>query len=259
MIPVPKSVDGAAKSWSNLPIQITTKEVASVYLSPREIFQIRGYGDSMFERKRIDAMPSLWPSAKGGFRNPNTTGIKGEWAVTKYFSPDITLEEFLTDRPWRLSDMGDAIIGSKDPKVFDYKTRTRAATIADMTTGLGADSYMAEMDAKFMDDPKYSYLQAFIFCVNNEANKVVHVMGWMMAKDYFALAERIPRGNPIPQCSRPYDTDELVLPYRRLKPIEEIFSCQFRPISTEVTLLMKKDWQTAGYDVKKYLSTLQVV
>lgn len=240
--------------WINLPVRIEPRDLVSIFLTPEEIAAITDYGNRMFDKATIDRMPSQWVTSRGlNKKNPNTTGIKGEYAGLKFFAPELTLTEFLTDRPWKMSDMGDAIIVGKKAKIFDYKTRTRTAPADVLVLD---DSYMAEMDNKFSDRNKYGYLQAFIFCVNDEKFNRIILMGWMTADEYFDYSQLITKGNPVPQSWRPYSADVRLLPYRRLHPMSDLQHLPYYSITQEVTLNMKDAWNnphSKDFDVETYL------
>lgn len=233
-------------NWYNLPVRVLPEQVVTVELPEKEVAEISSYGDRMFDKATIDRMSSQYKSSRGlNKRNPNTTGIKGEWAGLKYFLDELAdLSPFLNERPWKMADMGDALIIGKKPLIFDYKTRTRKASVAELVE---SDELMAEMDAKFADTNKYGYLDAFIFCVNNEADKTIHLMGWMLAKEFFQFAQRFPRGTKIPGYHWSYEVDELMLPYRRLRPMEDLKALNYYPVTENVTLDMRKVWNRTGY------------
>jgi hypothetical protein len=247
--------------WIKLPVRVQPRDVISVGLTEDEIATINDYGDRMFDKATIDKMSSQWSSSKGlNKKNPNSTGIKGEYAGLKYFSPETPLSEFLNDRPWKMSDMGDAIIKGKKAKIFDFKTRTRSGIPVEML--VDDDGFMAEMDNKFSDRNKYGYLQAFIFCVNDEKYRRVLLMGWLSADEFFEYAQLITRGNPVPQSWRPYVADVRLLPYRRLRPMSELKGLPYYSITQDVTLNMKEAWHrehVKELDIDKYIPQLQIV
>ncbi len=257
-LPVPhwkRVSDKDTNDWISLPVRVLASDVTTILLTPQEVDAITKYGDAYFDKQFIDSRPSQWASSKGFFkRNPNTTGIKGEYGGVKHFASQIALDDFLRDRPWKMSDMGDAILIGREAKIFDYKTRTRKASIAELVS---SDLFCAEMDAKFADRKKYSYLQGFIFCVNNEAMNQIHLMGWMTAQEFFKNAQRLPKGSPIPFSSLPYSSDTLIVPYRRLNPISELAKCSYQPITQSTTLQFKEDWKKGKLDVQQYLTNMR--
>lgn len=244
------------ENWINLPTRVGEKEVVSIFLTDEEAQSISEYGDKMFDKATIDAMPSQWASSKGLNKpNPNTTGIRGEYAGYKHFRPDEEdLVGFLSDRPWRMSDMGDAVLIGKTARVFDYKTRTRNLEIPEL---IKDDTYMAEMDIKF-SLPKYGYLQAFIFCVNNSQKNTIHLMGWLTTEEMALRAQIIPKGSPIPNSRFPYGSDTLCVPYRRLRPMKELSVLNYHAITQNMTIKMREDWNRGitKWDAKQYLQSL---
>ncbi len=250
---------GPKEDWMNLPVMVGPNTVVTIQLTPEEVSKINTYGDAYFDKDTIDRRPSQFPVSWGTKRaNPNTIGIKGEYAGLKHFLGDaVDLERFLLERPWKMADMGDAIIIQRKPRVFDYKTRTRNISVEDLVNG---DNYCAEMDAKFADRKRYSYLQAFIFSAYNNIDEQIHIMGWLTAEDFFDKAQRVPRGHPVPM-GRSYGNDCLFVPYRRLRPIAELKGLEYFPLNEEITVAMKQDWFERGLDpvhyVKKYSLQLQ--
>lgn len=242
--------------WEALPIQVTPANVVSIKLTPEEVAEIHAYGNRMFEKTAVDMRASQFPITKGKNKpNPNTIGIKGEYAGLKYFCPETTLTEFLNDRPWKMADMGDAVIVHEKPQIFDYKTRTRRVPVPEL---LDDDKYLAEMDIKFNHE-KYAYLQAFVFCVSDDTIDTIHLMGWITAQDFFRNAQVVPAGTSIRSHTRPYFNNCLMLPYRRLHPIAKLKQMQYLPISEEITIQMREDWNllgASGFNVEKYIKNL---
>lgn len=243
-----------ALSWKKLPVLTKTKDVVSVELTPKEIQTISEYCDKMFDKATIDRLPSQWAASKGlNKRNPNTTGIKGEWAALKYLHSGVTLKDFLADRPWKMADMGDALIGSR---VFDYKTRTRTTSLEELLEGERSDTWMAEMDNKFANLDKYGYLQAFVFCVNREQEGRIDLMGWIPATNFFKYSQLVPHGKPIPNFWGYYNADTRLIPYNRLRPMADLEGYDYMPISQTMTIMMRDDWNKNKYNPQRYVQSL---
>lgn len=255
----PVSVTGT-ESWFSLPIEVTLSDIPVVQLSQDEVDLIEEYSDKYFPREVMDAGKFMYPNAKGaGKPNPNARGIRGELAVLRHFAPHLSdIIPFLGDRPWKMRDMGDAIIIGRQARIFDAKTRARKAT-PDVL--LSDDTWMAELDAKFLDRSRYGYLQCFVFCASNLAENQVYLMGWMSIEEFEERCQRFVAGNTVPHAGMPYYNDSLCIPYRRLHPITQLSKADFYPITAQMTLDMREDYDVKRIrpiDGKKYISAFSV-
>lgn len=249
------------ESWYKLKPQVQLHDVPRVQLTQEEVDAIDKHCDKFFNKEQIvDKGKYIYPSMRGVMKaNPNARGIRGEFALLRYFSPhfaDIT--SFLTDRPWAMRDMGDAIIIGRTAKIFDTKTRARRVgpdkLIAD-------DTYMAELDAKFADPDRYGYIECFIFCASHIEKNQVYIMGWMEKEEYLDHAEEYPAGREIPHAGFGYGNDTLCIPYRRLRPITALTGLPVYPITANMSIEMREDYDIRHIrpiDGKRYIQDFAV-
>ena len=179
--------------------------------------------------------------------------------MLRHFAPHLaTIDSFLADRPWKMRDMGDAILIGKTAKIFDTKTRARKVGPEVL---LEDDSWMAELDAKFLDRARYGYLNCFIFCASNLVTNEVYIMGWMAIEEFEARCQTYSAGTEVPHAGMLYHNDSLCIPYRRLHPITELEPLGFFPITSEMTLDMREDYdkkRIRPLDGKNYISAFAV-
>ena len=243
--------------WRGLKPHISLTDIPTISFSQEEIDTIDEFCEKFFPRDMIDKGRYLYPQARGRKVNPNARGIRGELAVLRYFAPHLSdLTSFLTDRPWKVRDMGDAIIIGRKAKIFDTKTRARKVM---PKTIIGDDSYMAELDSKFTDRERYGYIQCFIFCASNIPKNEVYIMGWMGREDFEEYAELYKAGREVPHAGIPYSSDFLCIPYRRLRPITQLIGLDYYPITNEMTYSMRSDYETRKrINGKKYVKDFEI-
>lgn len=257
MLPAPQVE--FSEPWRSLKPHIHLRDIPTIAFEQNEIDTIEEFCEKFFPRKVMERNKHFYPQAVGRSVNPNARGIRGELAVLRYFSPHLAnLTSFLTDRPWKMSDMGDAIIIGRKAKIFDTKTRARKVTPKTM---LSDDSYVAELDTKFLDRNRYGYLQCFIFCASNIPKNEVYLMGWMDIKDIAKYGEVYKAGQLVPHAGIPYSNDFLCIPYRRLNPITELLGLEYYPITAEMSYTMRNDYETKRkkkIDGKQYISAFGI-
>lgn len=245
--------------WEKLKPSIHLHDIPYVQLSPEEIETIDTFCDKFFSQEVLQKGRWLYPEARGRNINPNARGIRGELAVLRHFAPHLSdITSFLTDRPWKMRDMGDSIIIGNTAKIFDTKTRARKVL---PPTLIADDTYMAELDAKFLDENRYGYLQCFIFCASNIARNQVYLMGWMSLEEFRKYGEMYKAGREVPHAGMTYSSDFLCIPYRRLHPITQLTNLEYYPITAEMTYTMRDDYDKKHIrpiDGKKYISAFSL-
>lgn len=234
------------------PINLVPSDIATIKLSSQESKSIAGYVDAYLDKESTDRNPSQWVSTLGkNKRNPNETGIRGEWAGGRHFEKTPDLLTFLANRPWRMADFGDLVLKGKTSRIFDYKTRGISATPEELCE---SDFYQVHVATKFSGD-NYRYLQGFIFCTDDWRNNNVRVVGWMLRDEFFSNAIHVPAGQKAPYQARAYENPMYVFPYRRLHRMSELGKCKSLPISEKLTMRMRVDFKKGAWEsVDPYLA-----
>lgn len=183
-----------------------------VKLEESELALISRYCKKMFPKEDIMARDTQWKSKSN--RNPNETGIIGEWVYYKLFSKThITLKEYLKKRPRYRSDEGDGILDSG--MVVDIKTRYFANTIENMWN---REYYTARVEEKHIDK---KFIDMFIFVHVYPEQGMAYIIGWIDREDYFKKARLIKNKGGVVRSGMP-DINWYQVHYRELRPIEEI-------------------------------------
>lgn len=187
---------------------IKLNDIVSVELTPDEIFTIDLYCRLFFARKDIDHRASQF-HYKGEKRNPNTTGIIGEWAFFKHYT-NLQLHEFLRKRPYKKSDKGDG--QSKRGAIFDIKTTTWHN---DPKWMLEKPHYKGNVEPKHLEK---KFLNAFVFVAYNPKNNFCHLMGQLEFNEFLKRAEFHRKGD-VGDNKFVYATNNYDIRFESLDPI----------------------------------------
>lgn len=186
------------------------EEVRWTELSFNELYMISLYTDLYFPRSAIDHRPSQFHYDQET-RNPNWTGIVGEWGVLK--AQGFTgLGRYLINRPYKKADRGDVqgIAG-----IFDIKTNVWKVPPAGMWR---KPYFCGNVEDKHL---KKDFLAGFIFTVFVPEEGKVYIMGYKLRRDFIQESTFQPIGtekeNGFKAHSNLYD-----LHYQHLRPIGEL-------------------------------------
>lgn len=179
-------------------------DVVKVKLNTEELKKIRKYCDMVFPKDKVMKMDSQWSSKST--RNPNETGIIGEWVYYKVYSKvGISLDDYLKQRPVYVSDTGDGILDNGN--VVDIKTRYFKEPIEKMW---GSEFYTARVEEKHIDK---HFIDIFTFVHVCPEMEMAYILGWM-ERDEFFVKSRLVKNKGIDN-GRP-DTNWYEIKYRDL-------------------------------------------
>lgn len=191
---------------------INWQDIREIEITNKEIELINEYTDKNFYKPDIDKRASQF-HYEGEKRNPNATGIIGEWAIFKKYS-NYTLEEYLKLRPVRRSDKGDGtnLDGVVwDVKVINWRSEPRYLW--------NKDNFQALVENKHLGK---NFIDVFVFGFFNPIKGVFYLMGWMEREEYGRLGQWNKKGDQLsPYFKCPADC--VSLKYRELRPIGLLF------------------------------------
>jgi len=182
----------------------------AVQITNDELYTILLYTEHYFPKVEVGVKASQWHYEKEK-RNPNATGIIGEWGVLKN-QGHTKLHEFLSNRPRRRSDPGDV---NGDFGVFDIKTNVWNLPPESM---LGKSYYCGNVEAKHKDK---DFLDGFIFTTFVRPERTLYIMGYLAKEEFFEVAKFHKKGeSKVNGFTFPIDAYDIH--YARLKPIGEL-------------------------------------
>lgn len=188
---------------------ITLEDIKKVNITEEELYTIELYSQLYFSKDKMKGYDSQF-HYRGEARNPNCTGIIGEWAFWKNYS-NISLPEFLKDRITYGSDNGDGRIG-KD--IFDLKTMVWKSEPKFM---LDKQSYCGNVEYKHMDK---KFINFFIFATifDDPSGLVVNLMGWV-SKNKLTEWGTLHKKNDKKENGFIFPCDAYDIEYKRLNPM----------------------------------------
>lgn len=158
------------------------RDIVKVKLTKDELDKIKTYCDKIFPKDEIMKKEYQWKSQSN--RNPNETGITGEWAYFKMFSKaGLTLDEYLKNRPQYRMDHGDGILDSGQN--IDIKTRYFDDAMEELWD---KNYYTGRVEEKHIDK---DYIDIFIFVHILPEEEIAYIIGWMERDEFFINARLV--------------------------------------------------------------------
>jgi len=190
---------------------INLKEIPAVEIDKNELYTIKLYCELYWNRNQFskETVDKHWMGYDHIKRNPNESGIIGEWAFWKRYT-GISLADFLQKRPRRRSDKGDGI--TSDGFTFDIKTKCWRYPIASV---FDKDFFRADINAP---DFQRAEMQGFAFVYYEIEKALCHMVGWIDRERVAPYLEYHPKGEDRGNGFT-YPADTYHVPYSVLDPM----------------------------------------
>ncbi len=199
------------------------------------------YTENNFSKKRYnsDTIKSDWINQERKL-NPNFTGILGEWILNSDNDPDLTVEEFLAERPL-ISDAGDGLAFpfcypraiTTDGVVFDIKT---AGWMARYNFSLSAVNFRALVLKRlniYGERPivkNYEQIEAFVFGIFMLEKMQCVFTGWYDKQELFQDAELVEK--EFETGNGKVTHEYYAIPHSDLKPFSDLLCRGFKRITS---------------------------
>lgn len=191
---------------------ITYKDIKLITLKEAHIKAIDEYCKEHFPDKYIDQKPSQVMLAEKEGINPNFIGMAGEWAFRSTITGDDSmeaLEDYLRDRPYWKTDVGDFQLNEK---VLDVKTKyNKRDTVPPLF-------FNATMESGHLDK---DYLTDFVFCNYLVPTDTVALMGGLSKEEIRQCGTFMKAGEQFKEKPATIKKDICLVKYEDLRPIKD--------------------------------------